>query len=63
MITLLAMDEVLPDKNKDHALTGNWFGHRELHILSDWLLVYRMEGGFLAPTLTSTGTHNDLFGK
>ncbi len=23
VITLLAMGEVLPDKNKDHALTGN----------------------------------------
>mgnify|MGYP005880327457 CR=1 FL=1 len=24
VITLLAMGEVLPDKNKDHALTGNY---------------------------------------
>lgn len=38
VITLLAMGELLPDKNKDHALTGNWVGHRECHILPDWLL-------------------------
>ena len=28
-------------RKKDHALTGNWVGHRECHILPDWLLVYR----------------------
>ena len=33
VITLLAMGEVLPDKNKDHALTGNWVGHREYEIV------------------------------
>ena len=29
VITALAMGEVLSDKYKDHALTGNWIGHRE----------------------------------
>ena len=63
VITLLAMGEVLPDKNKDHVLTGNWIGHRECHILPDWLLVYRLEDDVLVLTLTRTGTHSDLFGK
>ena len=63
VITLLAMGEVLPDKNKDHALTGNWVGHRECHILPDWLLVYRLEDDILVLTLTRTGTHSGLFGK
>ena len=63
VITLLAMGEVLPDKNKDHALTGNWVGHRECHILPDWLLVYRLEEDVLVLTLTRTGTHSDLLGK
>ena len=35
--------EQLPEKNKDHALTGNWAGHRECHIQPDWLLVYLIE--------------------
>ena len=26
VITVLAMGETLPEKNKDHALTGNWLG-------------------------------------
>ena len=63
VITLLAMGEVLPDKNKDRALTGNWVGHRECHNLPDWLLVYRLEEDVLVLTLTRTGTHSDLLGK
>lgn len=63
VIMLLAAGETLPEKNKDHALTGNWVGHRECHILPDWLLVYRIEDDVLVLTLTRTGTHSDLFGK
>ena len=63
VIALLAMGESLPAKNKDHALSGNWVGHRECHILPDWLLVYRIEDDVLVLTLARTGTHSDLFGK
>lgn len=63
VITNLAMGEALPEKNKDHTLTGNWAGHRECHIQPDWLLVYRIEEDVLVLTLTRTGTHSDLFGK
>lgn len=63
VITNLAMGEALPEKNKDHTLTGNWVGHRECHIQPDWLLVYRIEEDVLVLTLTRTGTHSDLFGK
>lgn len=63
VIAALAMGEPLPEKNKDHALTGNWVGHRECHILPDWLLVYRIEDDVLVLTLARTGTHSDLFGK
>ena len=60
---MLAMDEPLPDKNRDHDLSGDWAGHRGCHILLDWLLVYRIEDDILVLTLTRTGTHSDLFGK
>ena len=63
VIDMLAMGETLPDKHKDHALTGNWVGHRECHILPDWLLIYRIEDEVLVLTLARTGTHSDLFGK
>lgn len=63
VIRCLARGEILPEKQKDHALTGDWTGHRECHILPDWLLVYRVEDDVLVLTLTRTGTHSDLFGK
>ncbi len=34
VVVLLAMGEPLPDKNRDHYLSGDWAGHRECHILS-----------------------------
>jgi mRNA interferase YafQ len=63
VIAALAMGETLAEKHKDHALTGNWAGHRECHILPDWLLIYRIDDGVLVLTLARTGTHSDLFGK
>ena len=63
VIALLSMGEPLPEKNKDHALAGNWVGHRECHILPDWLLIYRIEDDVLVLTLARTGTHSDLFNK
>lgn len=63
VIRKLAAGEPLPEKNRDHALSGNWTGHRECHIQPDWLLLYRLEDDVLVLTLTRTGTHSDLFGK
>ena len=63
LIETLAMGEELPDKNKDHALSGNWTGYRECHIQPDWLLIYYIEEDVLVLTLTRTGTHSDLFRK
>lgn len=60
IIVMLANDEALPAKNRDHALTGGWTGYRECHIANDWLLVYRKEADILVLTLTRTGTHSDL---
>lgn len=63
VVSTLAMGEVLPDKNRDHALNGNSIGYRKCHILPDWLLVYRIEDDVLVLTLSRTDTHSDLFGK
>ena len=60
IIRKLASSEQLPEKNKDHALTGNWVGHRECHIQPDWLLIYYQTDTELY--LYRTGTHADLFG-
>ena len=50
-------------KHKDHPLNGNWVGHRECHILPNWLLIYRIDGDVLVLTLAHTGSHSVLFGK
>lgn len=59
VISLLMQETALPDKYRDHALTGDWRGFRECHIQPDWLLIYRIEDGKL--WLVRTGTHSDLF--
>lgn len=63
VVAHLALGEPLPDKNHDHALTGDWVGHRECHIQPDWLLIYRIEDDVLVLTLARTGSHSDLFNK
>ena len=63
IVALLAMGESLPEKNRDHGLSGDWAGHREFHILPDCLLIYRIEDNVLVLTLARTGSHSDLFGK
>ena len=61
IIQKLAKGEQLPEKNKDHPLSGNYSGCRECHITPDWLLIYEIDNGELVLYLTRTGTHSDLF--
>ena len=63
VVAMLADGQDLPEKYRDHALIGNWLGHRECHILSDWLLIYRREDNVLVLTLARTGSHSDLLEK
>ena len=61
VLELLCTEQPLPQKYLDHALTGNYGGHRECHITPDWLLIYKIENDVLVLSLTRTGTHSDLF--
>ena len=63
IIRALSRGEILPEKNRDHELSGDWAGYRECHIQPDWLLIYRIEDDILVLTLARTGTHSDLFDK
>lgn len=60
IIRLLVSEEALPEKNKDHNLYGNYVNHRECHIATDWLLIYRYVASDLI-VFTRTGSHSDLF--
>ena len=59
-IDLLQAERALREHNRDHALTGNYVGHRECHISSDWLLIYQTTDTELI--LVRTGSHSELFG-
>lgn len=61
VIKKLAAGEPLPEKNRDHPLSGNYAGCRECHITLDWLLIYEIDGHELILYLTRTGSHSDLF--
>lgn len=61
VIKKLANGEKLPEKNKDHNLSGDYAGCRECHITPDWLLIYEIADDELILYLTRTGTHSDLF--
>ena len=60
IIDLLQAQEPLPGRHRDHALTGNYAGHRECHLTPDWLLIYKIEPPDLI--LIRTGSHSELFG-
>lgn len=60
-VSLLEKDELLPMQYRDHKLIGDYLGSRELHIESDWLLIYCINDHELI--LERTGTHSDLFKK
>ncbi len=61
IMTMLADGQTLPERNKDHALIGNYANRRECHIEPDWLLIYKLDEEELEITFERTGKHSDLF--
>ena len=59
IVELLVQRRPLPAKCRDHKLIGYSKEHRDCHIDSDWLLIYRFDGDDLI--LERTGSHSDLF--
>jgi mRNA interferase YafQ len=61
VLVILIDGTPLPAAYGDHPLKGDWKGFRDLHVESDWLLIYRVVGNELQ--LARTGTHADLFAE
>ncbi len=59
IVKLLANNDVLQAKYRDHKLSGNYQNFRECHIEPDWLLIYENQNNILH--LARTGSHSDLF--
>jgi mRNA interferase YafQ len=60
VVSLLAEDKPLPEKNRDHALAGDWRDHRECHLKPDLLLIYRKPDTEVLQ-LVRLGSHSELF--
>jgi mRNA interferase YafQ len=63
MLLLIANESPLGPEWRDHALGGDWAGHRECHIGGDFLLAYRLDDSAKhgIVVFVRTGTHADLF--
>lgn len=59
IIEALAKDQSLPEKHRDHALTGNWKDHRDCHIKPDLILIYQKPDDALLQ-LVRMGSHSEL---
>ncbi|MDO9149447.1 MAG: type II toxin-antitoxin system YafQ family toxin [Hydrogenophaga sp.] len=65
VVGVLMQDQPLPERNRDrdHALTGDYVGTRECHVAPDWLLIYLKTGDTQTGSITliRTGSHSELF--
>ena len=59
IVTSLASDTPLPDRNRDHALSGNWRDHRDCHVRPDLVLIYRKPDPDTLQ-LVRLGSHSEL---
>jgi mRNA interferase YafQ len=59
IIKLLASDETLPEKYRDHALSGDWKDHRDCHIKPDLVLIYSKPDA-VQLSLVRLGSHSEL---
>ena len=62
IVGLLAMDRPLPEKHRDHLLSGNWKEHRECHLKPDLLLIYKRPDPETL-WLVRMGSHSELFAR
>ena len=59
LLQLLADDQVLAERLRDHALTGQWSDHRDCHIKPDLVLIYRKPDAETLQ-LVRMGSHSEL---
>jgi len=60
VISLLAEDKPLAERNRDHTLAGEWQDFRECHLRPDLLLIYRKVDTDVLQ-LVRLGSHSELF--
>ena len=63
VINKLSKQEKLPDRLRDHKLSGIMRDYRELHLAPDWLLIYKVDCEENELKLARLGSHAQLFKK
>ena len=58
VVDLLIEGKPIPEEMDDHPLKGSLEGFRDLHIHSDWLLIYKISDDSLL--LQRTGSHAEV---
>jgi mRNA interferase YafQ len=58
-VEMLAADKPLPERFRDHALTGTWKSYRDCHIRPDLVLIYRKPDDQTLE-LIRLGSHSEL---
>jgi mRNA interferase YafQ len=59
VLARLLINELLPEKHVDHALTGDWKGFRDCHVRPDLVLIYEKPDPYTL-RLTRLGSHSEL---
>ena len=59
MLLIIGNDAPLGPEWLDRPLKGDWVDHRECHIGSDFLLIYRLDVNNII--FVCAGTHSELF--
>ncbi len=58
VVNLLIEGKPIPEEMDDHPLKGSLEGFRDLHIRSDWLLIYKISDDSIL--LQRTGSHAEV---
>ena len=61
LLSILSSDEQIPEKYRDHALSGSLKGFRDVHLTSDIVILYTKIQNILVLELVDIGSHSDLF--
>lgn len=61
VLKLLLAEKPLPEKYRDHTLSGGYRGMRECHVKPDVLLVYWIDQENKKLVVERLGSHSELF--
>ena len=61
LIELIANEQPIPAKYKNHKLIRDYKDVWDCHIKPDWLLLYQIDEENKEVTFVRTGSHSDLF--